>query len=57
MNQAIIAALVAAAFEYPLAKRFPTTPRTNVAARMAVVGGMTFLATIITQQITKKIAT
>lgn len=54
MNQAIIAALVSAAFEYPLAKRFPTSPPTNIATRMLVAGSMTFLASLVTQQLTKK---
>lgn len=54
MNQAIVAALVAAVFEYPLAKRFPTTPPTNIFVRMAVVGGMAFVASHVAQHITKR---
>ena len=38
MNLAIAAALVTAALEYPLSKRYPTTPPTGTLVRMAVAG-------------------
>lgn len=54
MNLAVIAALVSAVVEYPLAKRYPTSPPTNTLARMAVAGGMTLVAVLVAQRLTKK---
>lgn len=52
MNLALTAALVSALVEYPLAKRYPTTPPTNLAVRMAVAGGMTLVAVLVAQRLT-----
>jgi hypothetical protein len=54
MNLALAAALVSTVIEYPLAKRYPTSPPTNIVARMAVAGGMTLLAVLIAQRLTRK---
>lgn len=54
MNLALTAALVSALVEYPLAKRYPTTPPTGMLVRMAVAGGMTLVAVLVAQRLTKK---
>ena len=51
MNLAIAAALVTAALEYPLSKRYPTTPPTGTLVRMAVAGGLTLVAVLVAQKI------
>jgi hypothetical protein len=51
MNLALAAALVSTVIEYPLAKRYPTSPPTNLAVRMAVAGGMTLVAVLVAQKI------
>lgn len=53
MNLALAAALVSTVIEYPLAKRYPTSPPTNLAVRMAVVGGITLVAVLVAQRLTK----
>jgi hypothetical protein len=54
MKLALAAALVSTVIEYPLAKRYPTSPPTNIVTRMAVAGGMTLLAVLVAQHFTKK---
>ena len=51
MNLAVTAALVTAALEYPLSKRYPTTPPTGTLVRMAVAGGLTLVAVLVAQKI------
>ena len=51
MNLALIAALVATVIEYPLAKRYPTTPPTGMLPRMLVAGGMTLVAVLVAQKL------
>lgn len=53
-NTALVAALVSAAIEYPLGKRYPTTPPTNIVARMAAVGVLTYVSILVAVQLTKK---
>jgi hypothetical protein len=54
MKPALTAALVSAAIEYPLAKRYPTTPPTNIVARMAAVAAITYVSILVAEQLTKK---
>jgi len=51
---AITAALVTAALELPLSRQYPTVPPTSTLVRMAVAGGMTYVAVLIAQRLTKK---
>lgn len=54
MNLAITAALVTAALELPLSRKYPTVPPTDTLVRMAVAGGMTLVAVLVAQRIVKK---
>jgi hypothetical protein len=54
MNTALVAALIAAAIEYPLAKKYPTTPPTDTFVRMAAVGVLTYASITIAERLTKK---
>jgi hypothetical protein len=54
MNLAVVAAFIAAALEYPLAVRYPTTPSTGTLTRMAVVGGVAFVSVLVAQRLAKK---
>lgn len=54
MNLALTAALVTAALELPLSRKYPTVPPTGTLVRMAVAGGMTFVAVLVAQRIVKK---
>jgi hypothetical protein len=45
---AIVASLVAAALEYPLAKRFPLKNPVPVPNRMAVAGALAFVSVYVT---------
>lgn len=47
MSLALTAALVSAVVELPLSKRYPTVPPTNTLVRMAVAGGMTYVAVLV----------
>jgi hypothetical protein len=51
MNLAITAALVTAALELPLSRKYPTVPPTSTVVRMAVAGGMTLVAVLVAQKI------
>jgi hypothetical protein len=51
---ALVAAFVAAAIEYPLAKKYPTTPSTGTFVRMAAVGALTYVSVVIAERLTKK---
>jgi hypothetical protein len=51
MKLAVTAALVTAALEYPLSKRYPTTPPTGTLVRMAVTGGVTLISVLVAQKI------
>jgi hypothetical protein len=51
---AITAALVTAALELPLSRQYPTVPPTGTLVRMAVAGGMTYVAVLVAQRLTKK---
>lgn len=51
MNIALAAALVSAVIEYPLSKRYPTTPPVDTLVRMAAAGGMTFVAVLVAQRL------
>jgi hypothetical protein len=54
MKPALVAALVSAAIEYPLGKRYPTTPPTNIVARMAAVAAITYVSILVAERLTKK---
>ncbi len=43
---AVAAAVVIAAIEYPISKYYSTTPETTTAKRMAIAGGMAFVAVL-----------
>jgi hypothetical protein len=51
---ALTAALVSAAIEYPLAKRYPTSPPTNLLVRMAVAGALTYVSIVVANRIVRK---
>ena len=53
-NLALTAALVTAALELPLSRQYPTVPPTGTLVRMAVAGGMTLVAVLVAQRLTKK---
>lgn len=44
---AATAALVTAAIELPISQFYATVPRTSTGARMAIAGGMAFMAVLI----------
>ena len=44
---ALTAAGVIAAIEYPISKYYSTTPPTTTAKRMAIAGGMAFVAVLV----------
>jgi len=54
LSLAATAALVTAAIELPLAQRYPTVPPTSTLVRMAVAGGMTYVAVLVAQRLLKK---
>jgi hypothetical protein len=54
LKLAVTAAIISAAIEYPLAKRYPTSPPTNLLVRMAVAGALTYVSTIIAERILRK---
>lgn len=54
MNLALTAALVTAALELPLARRYPTVPPTGTLVRMAVAGGLTYVAVLVAQRLLQK---
>jgi hypothetical protein len=54
MKPAVVAALVSAAIEYPLAKKYPTSPPTNMLVRMAVTGMLTYVSILVAEQLTKR---
>lgn len=44
---ALTAGIVTAIIEYPISHYYSTIPATNTAKRMAIAGGMAFVATLI----------
>jgi regulator of sirC expression with transglutaminase-like and TPR domain len=54
LSLAATAALVTAALELPLSRQYPTVPPTGTLVRMAVAGGMTYVAVLVAQRLTKK---
>jgi hypothetical protein len=44
---ALTAAAVIAAIEFPISKFYSTTPATTTAKRMAIAGGMAFVAVLV----------
>jgi len=51
---AVTAALVSAMIEYPLARKYPTVPPTNVLVRMAVTGALTYVSIVVANRIVRK---
>ncbi|NCA16982.1 MAG: hypothetical protein EBS90_08040 [Betaproteobacteria bacterium] len=51
---ALTAALVSAAIEYPLSKKYPTSPPTHTLIRMAVAGALTYASIVVARRIVRK---
>lgn len=51
---ALGAAAVAAAIEYPLAKKFPLANPVSLSTRMAVAGGLAFIGVFVAAQFLKE---